>query len=135
MGGGFIGGDGSVRWEMVGDKVDSNYTSDPVGGHGRRQSAIDQTAAGAVFSVVIDKDAVPGGGGGQDYTFTLAIKPNQHKQIQVKWESALSVSPLSAAQKLLRKPPSPELIKATRELRRLRSKHRALLNQKQRKRR
>src|SRR5262245_50157036 len=124
MGGGFIGGDGSVRWELFGDNVDANHDSAPVGSHGRKQTAIDRTPAGGSFTIVIDKDAVGGGGGAQDYTFTLPIKPNKHKQIQIFWESSLQFAKLRAVQKLLRRPISPALLKARREIARAKKRSR-----------
>jgi hypothetical protein len=123
MGGGFIGGDSSVQWEMFGDNVDNSHESVPVGNHGRKHAAIDQTPAGGTFEIVIDKDAIQTGGGigtGQDFKFTLAIKYNQRKQIQVYWESTIQASPLNEIQKTLRGEPSEELMNATERLGRAR---------------
>ena len=122
MGGGFIGGDGSVRWELFGDNIDTNHDSVPVGSHGRKHTAIDKTSPGGLFTIVFDKEASGGGGGSQDYTFTLPIRPNKHKQIQILWQSAAATARVTARQKLIRRPTSPVLLNPTREIARVRKK-------------
>jgi hypothetical protein len=55
MGGGFIGGDGSVKWKFRGENVrGGSVVSNGEGKKGHRQAAIDETKPGASFELTIE---------------------------------------------------------------------------------
>jgi hypothetical protein len=55
MGGGFIGGDGSVKWKFQGESIrGGSIVSNGKGKKGHRQEAIDETKAGASFKLTIE---------------------------------------------------------------------------------
>ena len=55
MGGGFIGGDGSVKWQFQGESIrGGSIISNGAGVKGHRQEAIDESEPGASFVLTID---------------------------------------------------------------------------------
>jgi hypothetical protein len=120
MGGGFIGGDGSVQWEIFGENVGSNHATQGHRASGCRQTGVDQKHGGTqFFEVLLDQSAVEQKGPAGYRKFKLKIRPHKPKQIQVYWPSNEQSSPvtLSAAmQKKMAGQPSPELIGASKRL-------------------
>jgi hypothetical protein len=93
MGGGFIGGDGSVAWDIFGDKVGDNHESKKVGQKGRRQKGVDATDDGAEFTVLLKLPATLDNSGPAGYVkYTIPIQPYTPDQIQVSWPSSTSAS-------------------------------------------
>ena len=83
MGGGFIGGDGSVQWEIFGENVGANHTTQGHKSSGCRQTGVDQTPGGTqFFEVVLDKAAVEQKGPTGYRKFRLKIRPHKPKQIR-----------------------------------------------------
>jgi hypothetical protein len=55
MGGGFIGGDGSVKWKFRGESIrGGSIVSNGEGKKGHRQEAIDETKPGGSFELTIE---------------------------------------------------------------------------------
>lgn len=93
MGGGFIGGDGSVAWEIFGDKVGDNHESKKVGQKGRRQKGVDATDDGAEFTVLLKLPATLDNSGPEGYVkYTIPIQPYTPDQIQISWPSSALAS-------------------------------------------
>jgi hypothetical protein len=106
MGGGFIGGDGSVRWEFHGESIrGGSIVSNGEGKKGHRQKAIDETTSGASFVLTVELPRNKGARekfvtglseqlkrGRRQISLTLPIEdkdhggPN-HDQIRIKWPS------------------------------------------------
>ena len=84
MGGGFIGGDGSVQWEIFGENVGANHATQGHKSSGCRQTGVDQTPGGTqFFELLLDKSAVELKGPAGYRKFRLKIRPHKPKQIQV----------------------------------------------------
>ncbi len=126
MGGGFIGGDGSVQWEIFGENVGANHTTQGHKSSGCRQTGVDQTPGGTqFFEVVLDKAAVEQKGPAGYRKFRLKIRPHKPKQIQVYWPSNEQSSPVTlspAMKKRMWGQPSAELTGATKRLARTSAK-------------
>jgi hypothetical protein len=106
MGGGFIGGDGSVRWEFHGESIrGGSIVSNGAGVKGHRQEAIDESEPGASFVLTIDLPCEDNArkkfvedlieqlkGGRSPISIALPIEdeahggPN-HDQIRIEWPS------------------------------------------------
>jgi hypothetical protein len=101
MGGGFIGGDSSVQWEIHGDNVGSNHRthSHGHGGKGRRHKGVDQTDAGGSFTVILKLPAIPLPQPPQGCLgFTMPILPNLKDQIEVRWPSNTKAAPVKVSE-------------------------------------
>src|SRR5262245_60876178 len=126
MGGGFIGGDGSVQWEIFGENVGSNHATQGHKSSGCRQTGVDQTPGGPqFFEVLLDKSAVEERGPKGYRRFKLKIRPHKPKQIQVYWPSSEQSSPVtlsSVMKKRMWRQPSAELVSATKRLARTSAK-------------
>jgi hypothetical protein len=98
MGGGFIGGDGSVQWEIFGENVGVNHATQGHKSSGCRQTGVDQTPGGTqFFEVLLDTSAVEERGPAGYRKFRLKIRPHKPKQIQVFWPSNAQSSPVAAS--------------------------------------
>jgi hypothetical protein len=126
MGGGFIGGDGSVQWEIFGENVGANHATQGHKSSGCRQTGVDQTPNGPqFFEVLLDKSAVESKGPAGYRKFKLKIRPHKPKQIQVYWPSSAQSSPValgSVMKKRIGGQPSSELVGATKRLARTSAK-------------
>jgi hypothetical protein len=126
MGGGFIGGDGSVQWEIFGENVGANHATQGHKSSGCRQTGVDQTPGGTqFFEVVLDKAAVEQKGPAGYRKFRLKIRAHKPKQIQVYWPSNEQSSPVTlspAMKKRMWGKPSTELVGATKRLARTSAK-------------
>jgi hypothetical protein len=93
MGGGFIGGDGSVAWDIFGDNVGNKHESKPKGSKGRRHKGTDQTDPGANFTVMLKLPATQDPQPPSGYIkFTIPILPDTPDQIQIDWPSSVTAS-------------------------------------------
>jgi hypothetical protein len=127
MGGGFIGGDGSVQWEIFGENVGVNHATQGHKSSGCRQTGVDQTPGGTqFFEVLLDKGAVEQKGPAGYRKFTLKIRPHKPKQIQVYWPSNEKSSPVTLSPAMKKRmwggQPSAELTGATKRLARTSAK-------------
>jgi hypothetical protein len=89
MGGGFIGGDSSVQWEIFGNDVCNNHDSQPHGASGRKHRGVDQTPDRTenYFEVLL-KGPVKDLGVKNGYRrFTLKIERDTPRQIVIRWPS------------------------------------------------
>jgi hypothetical protein len=106
MGGGFIGGDGSVKWQFHGENIrGGSIVSNGEGPKGHRQEAIDETKSGASFVLTIELPRKRGARekfvtdlseqmkrGRRKISITLPIEDKGHggpnpNQIRIKWPS------------------------------------------------
>jgi hypothetical protein len=93
MGGGFIGGDGSVRWELFGDNVGSRHQSTANGPRGRRHVGIDTTADGGQFLVTLRLPAKPDPTSPPGFLrYTMPIVADTWDQIRIDWTSVADAS-------------------------------------------
>jgi hypothetical protein len=113
MGGGFIGGDGSVKWQFHGESIrGGSIISNGEGIKGHRQEAIDETDPGASFVLTMDLPIDEGArkkfvtdlieqlkSGRTPISITLPIEdaahggPN-HDQIRIEWPSRRQKRPV-----------------------------------------
>jgi hypothetical protein len=103
MSGADIGGDGSVKWNVVADHVRGGTVKDkPKGAKGREQGGVDETDANEKFTISIKipsektdfvatleaaAAAARTGAPGSRVWFTLPIEEHNEDQIQVTWNS------------------------------------------------
>jgi hypothetical protein len=97
MGGGFIGGDSSVQWDIFGDNVGHNHESKPRGTKGRRHKGIDQTDEGAKFVVTLKLPAELVEQTPEFVKYTMPIRQRVYDQIEIYWPSSTTASPVKAS--------------------------------------